>query len=86
MIKQLFLWKKMSREHLRFPSFLICRSDLVWNIHGIMLLNVAHCFAMIFITDCIVVHDVQQNVLYSLFKTECWITNVLPAYEFSLVV
>jgi len=76
----------MSREHLRFPSFLICLSDLVWNIHGIMLLNVAHCFAMIFITDCIVVHDVQQNVLYSLFKTECWITNVLPACEFSLVV
>ena len=51
-----------------------------------MLLNVAHCFAMIFITDCIVVHDVQQNVLYSLFKTECWITNVLPACEFCLVV
>jgi len=58
-INQLFLWKKMSREHLRFPSFLICLSDLVWNIHGIMLLNVAHYFAMIFITDCSVVHDVQ---------------------------
>lgn len=55
MIKQLFLWKKMSQEHLRFPSFLICLSVLIWNIHGIMLLDVGNCHN---VYNCwIVVHD-----------------------------
>ena len=64
--KQLFLLKKMSLEHPRYPYILIQLSDLVLNIHEIKVLIVGNylgqCFAMIFIITWVVFHDIINQI------------------------